>query len=262
MQGAPVFSAPLKLTVQPAMTKLPAEFPALISHPLALPAGQFITRAAMTSSAPVIACAAFDLRAFTPELFAVFRIPCPPPLQRAARKRQAEYLASRWLVREIAALCGVAEFILTNDADRAPCWPSAFTASLSHTSGLVFVLADTEKKAAGIDVEHWMDQEVAEETSSILMDDTEKRLLGSLSLSGARATTLLFSLKESLYKALWPEVRHYIDFLQVRLVTLDEQQQTATLQLEETLSARYPQGTRFEARFALTRHCVFTWINQ
>lgn len=262
MQGAPVFSAPLKLTAHPGMTISSAEFPALINHPLALPAGKFLTRAALTSSAPVIGCAAFDPGAFTPELFTELRIPCPPTIQRAARKRQAEYLASRWLVREIAALCGVDEFILTNDENRAPCWPAAFTASLSHTSGLVFALADTQKRAAGIDVEHWMNLEVAEETSNILMDEAEKQLLSSLSLPCAQATTLLFSLKESLYKALWPEVRHYIDFLQVRLVALDEQQHTATLQLEETFSARYSRSTRFEAHYALTRQCVFTWINQ
>lgn len=262
MLGAPVLSAPLKLTIHPVMTISSAEFPAFVSHPLAPPAGKFITRAALTSSAPFIACATFDIQAFTPDLFAELRIPCPPAIQRAARKRQAEYLASRWLVREIAALCGVAEFILTNDADRAPCWPSAFTASLSHTAGLVFALADTEKRAVGIDVEHWMNQELAEETSNILMDDAEKQLLSSLSLSLAQATTLLFSLKESLYKALWPEVRHYIDFLQVRLLALDEQQQTATLQLDETLSTRYPRSRCFQARFALTRQCVFTWINQ
>ncbi|ARU96205.1 4'-phosphopantetheinyl transferase family protein [Tatumella citrea] len=244
------------------MTISPAEFPALISQPLAPPAGQFITRVALTPSAPLIACAAFDLQAFTPDLFATLRIPCPPAILRAARKRQAEYLASRWLVREIAALCDVPEFILTNDDDRAPCWPSAFTASLSHTAGLIFVLADTDKRIAGIDVEHWMSQEVAEESSSILMDDTERQLIDSLSMPRAQATTLLFSLKESLYKALWPEVRQYIDFLQVRLLALDEQQQTATLQLEETLSAGYSRGARFQARFTLTSQCVFTWINQ
>lgn len=244
------------------MMILPADFPAIVNTDVLTADGQFITRAALNTEFPVLACAAFDIDKFHPSLFDEFRIPCPPALRRAARKRRAEYLASRWLVREIAERYAVDNFILTNNNQRAPCWPSAFSGSLSHTAGVVFLLTDSDKRLAGNDVEHWMTKKVADETHSILMDDAEKTLIRLLTLPWEQATTLLFSLKESLYKALWPDVRQYIDFLQVRLLAVDEKKQTARLQIEETLSASHPQGSCFNAQFALTEQRVFTWICQ
>lgn len=238
-----------------------AEFPSAVTEDLVLPAGQFICRAAFSASSPVLACAAFDSAAFSPHLYQHYNIPCPMAISGAARKRQAEYLASRWLVRSIAASCGIKNFILTNNPDRSPRWPTALTASLSHTGGMVFLLADPQKRLAGNDTEQWMCRHTASQISGILMDEEEEKLLASVQLSPEQAVTLLFSLKESLYKALWPQVRQYIDFLQVRLLAIDEMHSTACLQLKQTLSQGYTQGRCFTVSYAITRQRVFSWIS-
>ncbi|MBF4190154.1 4'-phosphopantetheinyl transferase superfamily protein, partial [Serratia ureilytica] len=57
--------------------------------------------------------------------------------------------------------------------------------------------------------------------------------------------TLTFSAKESLFKALYPQVRRYFDFLDARMVAVDAQRQTFELALLTTLTPHCCAGRRF-----------------
>uniref|UniRef100_UPI0026F03213 4'-phosphopantetheinyl transferase family protein n=1 Tax=Lonsdalea britannica TaxID=1082704 RepID=UPI0026F03213 len=72
--------------------------------------------------------------------------------------------------------------------------------------------------------------------------------------------TLAFSAKESLYKALYPQVKHYFDFLDVKLVTLDNVRHTFTLELLCDLSPDFPRGRRFSGTYQLREQDVITFI--
>ena len=63
--------------------------------------------------------------------------------------------------------------------------------------------------------------------------------------------TLTFSAKESLFKALYPQVRCYFDFLDARMVAVDMQRQTFVLALLKTLTPNCPAGRRFNGRFGV-----------
>ncbi|MEL1221549.1 4'-phosphopantetheinyl transferase superfamily protein, partial [Aeromonas hydrophila] len=64
----------------------------------------------------------------------------------------------------------------------------------------------------------------------------------AVGLSRAEALTLIFSAKESLFKALYPRVGRYFDFLDARWLTMTEQ--TLTLELVGGLTPELPAGWR------------------
>ncbi len=226
-----------------------------------LPPGGFITALAVSQGDLRVGYCRFDTQRFHDGLSQVLAIPLPARLAQAVTRRRAEYLASRFLARQLLQDLGHADFLLTNAPDRSPCWPDGIAASLSHTRGIAVMAATRQPRCVGIDVEQMMSVETAEETAGMLMNQAERQLLRALPLPFAAAATLLFSLKESLYKALWPVIRQPMDFHQAALVAVDMPAGEARLSLTTGLSQALPQETLLKAYFRLQPGEVMTLIN-
>lgn len=222
--------------------------------------GGFILSGHLNRSEPLLAVSQFDPQKYHDALADELSVPLPARLQQAVSKRRAEYLASRLLVRSVMAELGIAGFILTNAPDRSPCWPAGIQASLSHSGGVVVVAATRQPCAVGVDVEQVMSESTAQETAELLMNKQEQQRLRTLPVSFSAAATLLFSLKESLYKALWPQLHQPMDFLDAALVSVDWANQRATLQLTQDFSGRFALGTIVEASFLWRDNQVITLI--
>ncbi|WP_052118305.1 4'-phosphopantetheinyl transferase family protein [Erwinia oleae] len=181
-------------------------------------------------------------------------IPLPAPLEAAVNKRRAEYLASRALVRHALEVFHLSDFLLVNDADRAPCWPEGIAGSLSHTDGYVCLLLARAQNdlLVGVDVEQIMRDETAHEMADMIINAQEKALLQQSGLPFASALTAAFSLKESLYKALFPGLRRFIDFHQAEIVAAEPQLARVTLQLPQALSALLPAGRCFNGHVIIS----------
>lgn len=220
----------------------------------------FITDLEIGVSDPLIGCCRFDVQRFDDALSETLALPFPARLNQAVKKRRAEYLASRFLAREVMQRLGHHQFILGNAPDRSPCWPDGIAASLSHSDGIAVLAATPQPLCLGIDVERIMKAETAEETADILMTRAEKQRLLALPLCFANAATLLFSLKESLYKALWPVLHQPMDFQQAALVEVDLSEQRARLSLTHRFSDAFPAGTLLEARFQYQQGQVLTLV--
>lgn len=222
--------------------------------------GGFILSWHLNRSEPLLAVCQFDPQKYHDDLAVEWGIPLPARLQQAVSKRRAEYLASRLLVRSVMAELGIPDFVLTNAPDRSPCWPAGVQASLSHSDGVVVVTATRQPWAVGVDVEQSMSETTAIETAGLLMNEREHQLLRMLPVSFNAAATLLFSLKESLYKALWPQLRQPMDFLDAALMSVDFAQQRATLQLNQHFGGCFTQGMLLEASFLWRDTQVITLI--
>lgn len=222
--------------------------------------GGFMLSHQRSADDPLLALVRFDLDAFDDSLSERWQLPLPPHLRQAVKKRRAEYLASRWLARETLRQLGVDNFILHNHSDRSPRWPAGVHASLSHTDGAVALAVTRSLQCVGVDIETLMRAEVAEETAALLMSDEEQARLRALPLPFPLAATLLFSLKESLYKALWPQLHQPMDFHQAALVAIDLSAQKASLSLTHSFSEAFRVGTRLEARFQFCDERVLTLL--
>jgi len=222
--------------------------------------GGFILSAHLNRSDPLLAVCHFDAHKYHDALAVEWDIALPARLKQAVSKRRAEYLASRLLVRSVMAELGIADFTLSSAPDRSPCWPAGVQASLSHSAGVVVVAATRQPCAVGVDVEQLMSETTAQETAELLMNEQERQLLQTLPVSFSAAATLLFSLKESLYKALWPQLHQPMDFLDAALVSADFAQRRAVLQLTQNFGAGFALGMKLEARFLWREKQVITLL--
>ncbi|WP_343553765.1 4'-phosphopantetheinyl transferase superfamily protein [Pantoea sp.] len=228
--------------------------------PLALPSSPFIRAAGITLDSLPIAWCKFDQNQWHAELHQHWQMPLSLALQSAVTKRKAEHLASRWLAQQRMAQLGLPDFVLRNAPDRSPLWPAGIQGSLSHSRDCVVLVATTESLCVGVDVEQMMSEETALETAELLMSAAEKQCLHHQPLTFAHAATLLFSLKESVYKALWPQLHQPMDFVQAEIVDLDLNQGRAQLRLKQDFGKGFDQQTRLQAQFWLTETRVVTLL--
>ncbi|MCW2482005.1 4'-phosphopantetheinyl transferase family protein, partial [Candidatus Symbiopectobacterium sp. NZEC135] len=75
-----------------------------------------------------------------------------------------------------------------------------------------------------------------------------------------QAVTLSFSAKESLFKAIYPSVQHYFDFLDAQITVLNQAQQVFELQLQTTLAPEFPTGRRFRGVYRMMADKVTTFL--
>ncbi len=225
------------------------------------PEGDFIIAPLIRHGELLLTQTRFDLKQYDEQLSANWHLPVPPSLQQAVKKRRAKFLASRWLARETLRMYGIPDFLLQNHSDRSPVWPSGIQASLSHTGGAVALTVTRQPLYVGVDIEMIMSERTAEETASVLMSDEENARLRALPLAFPQAATLLFSLKESLYKALWPQLHQPMDFHQASLLEINLKTHRAVLCLNQTFSPAFPANTRLEAKFQLEADRVLTLLS-
>ncbi|PCR96223.1 hypothetical protein CP336_11685 [Pseudomonas fluorescens] len=203
----------------------------------------------------------FDLQRFNRGLYACAGIDCPPAIARAVTGRQAEYLAGRWLSQHLWARRNLAPVQVGSGPHRQPIWPSGWIGSISHTSSIaVSCLARTcEVGLLGLDLEPWLAPEVADRISATIVDRQEARYLATQG-TFEQMLTLAFSAKESLFKALFPQVGRYFDFDAARLVEIHWPTGHLVLRVTQELSASIRAGMLFEGHFQIGADAVFTVI--
>jgi 4'-phosphopantetheinyl transferase EntD len=135
------------------------------------------------------------------------------PLARAVLSRRQQFTAGRLLARQAWATLGQAHVPLLNDAQRVPMWPQGLVGTITHTVGwcAVAVARQSEVEGLGADVEPAtpLQQELWERVCR----PEERRFLEGLDPDERGLIAKgIFSAKESIYKALYPSVRVFLDF--------------------------------------------------
>ena len=160
------------------------------------------------------------------EVPTVAGVELPPSLERAVTRRRIQFLAGRVCAREaIGRLApGTSVGALPQDQDRCPVWPDGMVGSISHSArfATAAVVHASEARGLGVDVEPVMSIEAATDVAAtIASEDETRRVAEAAGLDPLQILTLLFSAKESLFKALYPPTRRHFEFLDCELVRLD-----------------------------------------
>lgn len=135
-------------------------------------------------------------------------------------KRQAEHLAGRIAARAALRDAGLPECYPTIGAHREPLWPAGAIGSISHTEHIALAVAtrqETLRHGLGLDGEILLSASTADEVAPGIISPDEQRLLASTNLPFTLALTLTFSAKESLFKALFPQVQAWFGFEAARV---------------------------------------------
>lgn len=141
-----------------------------------------------------------------------------PAAGAVAPARLAEFRHGRSCARAALARLGLDTVAIPVGRNREPVWPAGIVGSISHAgdAAAAAVSLASRHDALGLDLEPAMDLE-AELWPRICRPDE----LAAFPAAGAgRHARLVFSAKESAYKALWPLLRQFLDFndLEIRFV--------------------------------------------
>lgn len=104
-----------------------------------------------------------------------------------------------------------------------PIWPAGFVGSITHAgsgagSVAAALVAPGDDVLIGIDCEAWLSQRRAETVAHRILNATERAVIRAGSgFDDERAVTLAFSVKESVFKALFPVASHAFGFDAVRV---------------------------------------------
>ncbi|PUX28759.1 enterobactin synthase subunit EntD [Cronobacter turicensis] len=169
---------------------------------------------------------------FSPDTFTsddLLWLPHHAMLANAVVRRQAEHLAGRTAAVAALRAAGAPALPPGIGAHREPRWPAGFTGSITHTGHRAWATVIAAPGCVGIDVENLMDAQTASELAPGIIDVHERAVLARAPLPFASALTLAFSAKESLFKALFPQVGDWFGFECANVVALDAHQLTLRL---------------------------------
>ncbi|WP_065951079.1 4'-phosphopantetheinyl transferase family protein [Pseudomonas sp. 37 R 15] len=225
------------------MTPLPACCTPLDAHwplPVPLPGTVFLSTR-------------FDPALLNASDFQRSAVPPPASIQRSVAKRQAEFLAGRLCAREALQRLDNLDCVPAIGEDRAPIWPGHISGSITHSTGhaAAIVAHKAQWRGLGMDLENLLTLERAERLAGEILTPDEVQRMASLPREqAALLVTLTFSVKESLFKALYPLVQQRFYFEHAEVVEWSQAGQVR-LRLLTDLSSEWCHGKELEGQFGV-----------
>lgn len=143
----------------------------------------------------------------------------PEGSEKFAPKRKYEFIAGRICANTSLDKLGIKNFRVNSGLNREPLWPKGVVGSISHTKNFAISVVSKHYKALGIDAEKIMTKERYQSLNKQFLDDSERELIANDSKLG----TLIFSAKESLYKALFPHIGTFFGFHDARVQEINQE---------------------------------------
>lgn len=201
----------------------------------------------------------FDPALLTPEDFAR----CGVPNIKGVSKRQTEYLAGRLCAREALHRVIGTPCIPAVNEDRSPRWPAGVVGSITHGAGwaAAAVARREQWRGIGLDVESPIPASRADRLVAEIL--TPRELEGYSRLDEAQRSllvTLTFSIKESLFKALYPLVNQRFYFHEAELVQHDSSGR-ARLRLLSDLSDDWKAGAELDGQFVQLENHLLSLVS-
>jgi enterobactin synthetase component D / holo-[acyl-carrier protein] synthase len=163
---------------------------------------------------------------------------------RSVPRRQREFAAGRACARLALARLGYQPAPLLPGPDRAPAWPQGAVGSITHCRDYCAAAAArrSELRALGIDAE--LNQPLPEGVAELVCTPLELDWSASAQPRGADWRTLVFSAKESVYKAWQPLTGEWLGY---RNVELRIDAETGTFEARLLVPAPAALGTGFSS---------------
>jgi enterobactin synthetase component D len=141
---------------------------------------------------------------------------------------------------------------------RAPSWPSNVVGSITHSRHLVAAAISDTKLLIGLGIDLEEKDRVKIELAKNILSVQDLKIAPGL--SERELLTLIFSAKESLYKALYPLVKKYFGFDKAAVTKIDLENKVFIIELLDVLSADFnpKKRFRFAGKFAFLNQHILT----
>ena len=189
----------------------------------------------------------------------------PLKIAQARIERKNEYLCGRVLAQAVLNHHFGLDHSITSMHEHLPIWPSHILGSISHSQNKLIVGLSNNALYLGIDIEHWVTSEFAKESAHLILTPSEFDLWKNKAaefFDFAGYVSLIFSIKESLYKAVYPTAKQYIDFLEASIVDINFENQTLTLTFLPKTQQRYQLLEHYQGGWTVEQDHIMTWVFQ
>lgn len=177
-----------------------------------------------------------------------------------APARRREFAAGRTCARRALASLGVPPAPLLRGPRRAPRWPAGFVGSITHTRGWCAAVAAPRDAFAGLGIDAEPCEALSERAVARICSERERARLAALPRHApALWAKVVFSAKESLYKAYFPQTRHFLRFRDAE-IELDAGAGLFVARLADADAPDAAGRRRFEGRFAFEGERIVTGL--
>ncbi|WP_370978708.1 4'-phosphopantetheinyl transferase [Agaribacterium sp. ZY112] len=211
----------------------------------------------------------YALAHYKDDLFLELLIDFPASLQKSRNKRKSDFLAGRYCASLALKYFNYKNLQVPIGTHRSPSWPTGVHASISHCNGVAIcaMAESTRLDYLGVDLECIDDvSAISGDIKTSLLSPSEEQLINSAAMLGSIDKTvslsLVFSAKESLFKALYYSVACYFDFKAAELVELEPTKGSFTLSLSKELAHNLPRHKKIAGRFIIWEGYIVTCVYQ
>ncbi len=131
-----------------------------------------------------------------------------------AERRRRQFHHGRACARVALAKLGVMDRALPIGDGGQPVWPDGIVGSITHTDQTAAAVAARSADIASVGIDVESDEPLESELIPRICVVSELESMAS-EIDAQYHAKLVFSIKEAVYKCLWPHVRRFIDFTDV-----------------------------------------------
>jgi len=124
-------------------------------------------------------------------------------LGRAVDKRRREFTTGRNCARSALAMLGLPAQPILPGPGRQPLWPSGIAGSIAHCHGFCAAAAARQDQLAAVGIDAELNQPLPQEVLHLVLLEAERRWVQGMFAAGISWDTVLFSAKESAFKAMF-----------------------------------------------------------
>lgn len=195
----------------------------------------------------------------TPEMWKTPVLPAEEALiSQALERRQAEFRAGRHCAHRALQRLGAPHQAILRDDKRAPIWPAGYLGSISHCGGYCLAACASESLLMGLGVDVEPLAPLKPGVERYIHSAAESLFMSAHPELPAR---LIFSIKESLYKCLYPLLRCYFGFHAVE-IEVDREGRSFSYRPSAGSNLPFPLELRFHGRYLITDGHLLTsaWL--
>lgn len=146
----------------------------------------------------------------------------PPAIREAGLKRRLNFIGGRFCAEAALERIGFSGAVVQRDALGVPIWPTGTTGSITHTDQFAYAVVGRSSQTGniGIDSENILSGDALNEVRKLCCTDSENMNLFNSTNSNV-VGTIIFSIKESLYKSIHPVVQRFVDFSEIEVTEID-----------------------------------------
>lgn len=183
----------------------------------------------------------------------------PASFQKFHADRAQEFLLGRLCAfNAYHSLTSSELFDIPVNEDRSPLWPLGFVGSISHDKNWIGAAVAKSSDLVGLGIDFEVKGRAKLNLQKQILNKND--LVSCSHYSDEELLTLIFSMKECLYKALYPQVKKFFGFEDASVTSIEPDQGEFTIELQTDLNRIFSLNNKclFKGRYRVLPESVLT----